>query len=214
MLGSWPSTDKLREIARMPHAWLEETARGQEAGHPWVGVAGLEVPTVSGKFGVLASARGVVGVLFPGFDAWEVAGRIERHGLAWSSAGQRRAVDAGLELMGYLLGEVKRFETPVELGHLTAFQRDVYRALAEVPWGATVTYGELARLAGHPNKARAVGTAMRTNPIPIFVPCHRVVASGAGGLGGWSGPAGWKEKLLALEGAKTNKRSLQTRRTR
>jgi methylated-DNA-[protein]-cysteine S-methyltransferase len=214
MLGSWPSTDKLREIARIPHAWLEETARGQEAGHPWVGVTGFEVPTVSGKLGVLASARGVVGVLFPGFDAWKVAGRIERHGLAWSSTGQRRAVEAGLELMGYLLGEVKAFSTPIDMSRLSPFLRDVYGALVEVPWGATVTYGELARLAGHPNGARAVGTAMRRNPIPIFVPCHRVVSSGTGGLGGWSGPVGWKEKLLALEGAKTNKPSLQIRRTR
>jgi len=200
MLRSWPSTEKLREIARTPHAWLEETARGQEAGRQWVGVTGFEVPTVSGKFGVLASTRGVVGVLFPGFDASEVAGRIERHGLAWSSAGQRRAVEAGLELKGYLLGEVQRFETPVELCHLTAFQRDVYGALAEVPWGATVTYGELARLAGHPTKARAVGSAMHRNPVPIFVPCHRVMLAG-GGLGGWSGPDGWKETLLSLEGA-------------
>jgi len=214
MLQPWPKKEKLREISRMPHAWLEETARGQEDGHPWAGATGLEVPTISGTFGVLASARGVVGVLFPGFDDWEVAGRMERQGLAWSSGGLRRAVEAGLELMGYLLGEVRRFETPVDLGRLTPFRRDVYRALIEIPHGATVTYGELARLAGHPNKARAVGAAMRWNPIPILVPCHRVVGAG-GGPGGWSGPAGWKEELLGLEGAgKTIKPSLQSRRTR
>ena len=213
MLQPWPKKEKLREISRMPHAWLEETARGQEDGHPWAGATGLEVPTISGTFGVLASARGVVGVLFPGFDDWEVAGRMERQGLAWSSGGLRRAVEAGLELMGYLLGEVRRFETPIDLGRLTEFQRDVYRALAKVPRGATVTYGELAALAGHPAKARAVGQAMHRNPVPIFVPCHRVVQAG-GGLGGWSGPIGWKERLLLLEGGAPQKRSLQTRRTR
>jgi methylated-DNA-[protein]-cysteine S-methyltransferase len=213
MMHPWPKTEKLREISLMPHAWLEAKAREDEAGHEWASATGLEVPTISGKFGVLASPRGVVGVLFPGFDDWEVAGRMERHRYAWSSAGLRRAVEAGIELMGYLLGEVRRFETPVDLGHLTPFQRDVYGALREVPCGETVTYGELARRAGHPGKARAVGAAMRWNPIPILVPCHRVVAAG-GGAGGWSGPGGWKEQLLALENAESGDRPLQSRRTR
>jgi len=223
MLESWPTLEKLADLTKMPHAWLEANAAASRIKD----VAGFEVPTDRGKFGVIASANGVTSVLFPGFDDAEVAGRLSRHGLGWGTTGRRRALEAGIELKGYLGGEVKAFSTPVDVSHLTPFLQDVYGALVEVPWGATVTYGELARLAGHPTKARAVGTAMHRNPIPIFIPCHRVVLTG-GGLGGWSGPDGWKEKLLALEGgaprvrpvvagargAKTNRRSLQTRRTR
>jgi O-6-methylguanine DNA methyltransferase len=194
MLEMWPSEKKLRELTPMPHAWLQ--ARAAES--RFKGVAGFEVPTVNGKFGVLASAYGVTSVLFPGFDDYEVAGRLCKYGLAWGSTGRQIAIEAGIELMGYLLGEVKELHSPVDTGHFSPFLRDVYGALRTVPFGATVTYGELARLAGHPTKARAVGQAMHRNPIPIFVPCHRVVRTG-GGLGGWSGPAGWKEQLLALE---------------
>jgi methylated-DNA-[protein]-cysteine S-methyltransferase len=222
MLESWPTPEKLEEMTRMPHAWLEATAAESRIR----GVAGFEVPTAAGVFGVIASARGVTSVLFPGFDDSEIAGRLSRHGLLWSTTGRQRALEAGIELQGYLAGEIKAFSTPVDLCHLTPFQRDVYGALVEVSYGATVTYGDLARLAGHPNKARAVGLAMHRNPMPIFVPCHRVVQAG-GRLGGWSGPSGWKETLLALEGAapqepivsvgrvaKPHRRSLQTRRTR
>jgi methylated-DNA-[protein]-cysteine S-methyltransferase len=220
MLENWPTVEKLEEMTRMPHAWLE--ARAAEA--RLTGVAGFEVPTAFGKFGVLASAHGVVAVLFPGFDEREIGDRLSRHGLGWGTIGRQRAIEAGIELAGYLAGAVKAFSTPVDLRHDTPFLRDVYAALVKVPYGATVTYGELARLAGHPTKARAVGLAMHRNPTPIFVPCHRVVQAG-GGLGGWSGPDGWKEALLALEGAvprprvvasgaKSNKRPLQSRRTR
>lgn len=82
------------------------------------------------------------------------------------------------------------------------FHRKVYRKLCKVPAGKTVTYAELARLAGSPGAARAVGQAMAKNPWPIIIPCHRVVA-GNGKLGGYSGRGGpaTKRALLALEGA-------------
>lgn len=84
------------------------------------------------------------------------------------------------------------------------FHQNVYKALVDdVPTGSTVTYGELAALAGNPKAARAVGTAMRKNPLPIIIPCHRVVQSG-GGLGGYmgNGEEGQKMKrwLLSHEG--------------
>ncbi|MCK9463471.1 MAG: methylated-DNA--[protein]-cysteine S-methyltransferase [Proteobacteria bacterium] len=164
------------------------------------GVAGFAVPTAAGTFGVLASRRGVVAVLFPCFGAAELERRLSERGFALGVGGRRRAIAAGIELRRYLSGEVTALSTPIDTSRLTPFRRDVYRALARVPCGATVTYGERARLAGHPDAARAVGAAMRANPTPIFVPCHRVVPAG-GGLGGWSGPAGWKARLLALEGA-------------
>jgi methylated-DNA-[protein]-cysteine S-methyltransferase len=209
MLEIWPTEENLGELTLMPHAWLQAKA----AESPLADVAGFEVPTRAGKFGVIASAHGVTAVLFPGFDAAEIAGRLGSHGLAWGSTGRQVAIEAGVELMSYLLGAIRELRTPVDMRHFSPFLRDVYGALLEVPYGATVTYGELAALAGHPAKARAVGQAMHRNPVPIFVPCHRVVQAG-GRLGGWSGPIGWKEQLLLLEGAAPRKRPMQPRRSR
>lgn len=97
---------------------------------------------------------------------------------------------------------------PVDLDGIGGFRREVLDTLVrEVGWGETVTYGELAGMAGRPRAARAVGRAMATNPVPFVVPCHRVVASG-GGIGGYGGV--WstgravelKRRLLAREGVK------------
>lgn len=92
---------------------------------------------------------------------------------------------------------------PLDLSGVGDFRLRVYEALREVPPGATVTYGELARRAGAPNAARAVGRAMATNPLPLLIPCHRVLASG-GRLGGFAGAAKipLKARLLELEGAR------------
>ena len=80
------------------------------------------------------------------------------------------------------------------------FQRQVWRALLEIPWGEVLTYGELAASLGRPGAARAVGAANGRNPVAILVPCHRVVAAG-GRLGGYSGGLEVKRKLLAHEAA-------------
>lgn len=138
-------------------------------------------------------------LVFPGESAADIDRRMKRYGLFLSERGKERAAEAGDELCGYMLGKVKRLNTPVDLSFHAAFQRDVYRALISVPFGETTTYGKLAESAGHPGKARAVGAAMRLNPAPIFIPCHRVLPA-SGLLGGWSGPEGWKDRLLALEG--------------
>jgi len=85
--------------------------------------------------------------------------------------------------------------------HLPAFHRRVYRALRQVPVGRTVTYAELAGMAGSPGAVRAVGQALARNPYPLVVPCHRVVAAG-GRPGGFTAPGGLETKvrLLAAEG--------------
>ncbi len=80
----------------------------------------------------------------------------------------------------------------------TDFQRSVWFALADIPYGETVSYAELARAVGRPKAFRAVGQANGHNPLPIVLPCHRVIASG-GGLGGYGGGLELKEQLLALE---------------
>ncbi len=80
----------------------------------------------------------------------------------------------------------------------TAFQRLVWRSLIRVPFGHTITYGELATRIGHPRAARAVGTALRKNPLPILVPCHRVVPA-SGGIGEYVGGTPRKRWLLQFE---------------
>lgn len=82
----------------------------------------------------------------------------------------------------------------------TEFTRAVYRVVASIPAGSTMTYGEVAAAAGRPGAARAVGAAMARNPFAPIIPCHRVLA-GNGGLGGYGGGLPMKEALLAMEGA-------------
>lgn len=87
---------------------------------------------------------------------------------------------------------------PLDLSSGTAFQREVWKELLRIPAGETRSYGELARMIGRPRAARAVGGACGANPIPLLIPCHRVVAAG-GGMGGFSGPKAWKKRLLEVE---------------
>jgi methylated-DNA-[protein]-cysteine S-methyltransferase len=106
------------------------------------------------------------------------------------------------KLRRYFNGVPQSFrDVPLQWEGIPTFHRRVYKVLQKIPAGQTVTYGELAALAGSPGAARAVGQAMAKNPFPIIIPCHRVVAS-QGRLGGFSsgrGPA-TKRHLLQLDG--------------
>jgi methylated-DNA-[protein]-cysteine S-methyltransferase len=97
----------------------------------------------------------------------------------------------------YFAGERAEFDVPMELDG-TPFQREVWTELTRIPYGETISYGELARRVGRPNGPRAVGQANGRNPIPIIVPCHRVLASN--GIGGYGGGIKVKRALLAVEG--------------
>jgi methylated-DNA-[protein]-cysteine S-methyltransferase len=103
------------------------------------------------------------------------------------------------ELRDYFAGRRRVFSTPVDLSGEPTFRRKVLEALCAIPFGATTTYGELARRAGKPNAARAVGQALGANPVPVVVPCHRVLQAG-GRLGGFGLGLDAKRLLLALEG--------------
>jgi O-6-methylguanine DNA methyltransferase len=87
---------------------------------------------------------------------------------------------------------------PLDLSAATPFQQRVWSALRRINSGQTCSYSELARRVGHPGAARAVGNACRANPVPLFIPCHRVLAQG-GNLGGFSGGLNWKRLLLRPE---------------
>jgi O-6-methylguanine DNA methyltransferase len=101
------------------------------------------------------------------------------------------------EIHAYLRGELRQFTIPVDLRG-TEFQCDVWKAIAKIPYGQTTSYGELAASINRPKATRAVGQATGANPVPIIVPCHRVVGS-SGGLTGFGGGLPLKERLLGLE---------------
>jgi methylated-DNA-[protein]-cysteine S-methyltransferase len=101
------------------------------------------------------------------------------------------------QLQGYFKGELERFDLRLAPAG-TAFQQKVWRELSKIPYGETISYGELARRVGNPRASRAVGLANGSNPIPIIIPCHRVIGSN-GKLTGYGGGVDIKEKLLALE---------------
>ncbi len=103
------------------------------------------------------------------------------------------------ELTEYFAGRRSRFTFRVSPAG-TPFERRCWDALQEIPYGETRTYGEIARAVGNPKGSRAVGSANHKNPIPIIIPCHRVVNTG-GGLGGYGGGLELKRRLLALEQA-------------
>ena len=95
-------------------------------------------------------------------------------------------------------GEEIKLDGNVRIGVGTEFQRAVWESVSRIPKGKTLTYGELAADAGYPGAARAVGQAVGSNPIPLLIPCHRVVASN--GIGGFGGDIRLKKRLLAAEG--------------
>jgi methylated-DNA-[protein]-cysteine S-methyltransferase len=102
------------------------------------------------------------------------------------------------QLDEYFKGKQKAFELPLVYDHST-FNGRVLSALIKVPHGCTISYQELARKSGHPNACRAVGNVMARNPLPIFIPCHRVIKAD-GSLGCFGGGVGLKRRLLEMEG--------------
>jgi methylated-DNA-[protein]-cysteine S-methyltransferase len=103
------------------------------------------------------------------------------------------------ELKEYYAGTRKKFDVPLDLRIGTAFQREAWDKLREIPYGTTLSYGEQAKAMGRPKAVRAVGGANGKNPIPVIIPCHRVVSS-LGKLHGFSGGLDLKRYLLSVEG--------------
>lgn len=157
-----------------------------------------------GAMTLASTARGLLACSLPGRDDGHVLRHAATHardaeGRALPRVdGEGRNAPAVRALRAWLAGERRDLDAGLAYDlRGTAFRRDVWRALCDVPFGATVTYGELARRAGHADAVRAVGGACGANPLPLFVPCHRVVA--AGGMGGFAGGRALKTRLLELE---------------
>ncbi len=107
--------------------------------------------------------------------------------------------DIRRQLDGYFEGRLHDFDIPLDWQLTTGFRKKAQQAIARIPYGETRSYTEIARSAGNPRAVRAAGTACGSNPLPIVVPCHRVLRSG-GALGGYGGGLPMKEALLRLEG--------------
>jgi len=151
---------------------------------------------------ILACNETLKGLTF-GYPSADLALRALDARLA-SAARRSRWNDALVQrLQAYASGAEDSFlDIEVDPGEATGFQRRVIHACRHIPWGSTLSYGELAARAGCPGAARAVGRSMAANRIPLVIPCHRVVGAD-GRLHGYSGPGGLttKRRLLELEGA-------------
>jgi methylated-DNA-[protein]-cysteine S-methyltransferase len=164
-------------------------------------VAYATVDTPVGQVVVAATERGLVRVALPGQAVEDVLTRLATEISPRVIAYPRRLDEARRELDQYFAGERERFELPLDwrLSH-PGFYRRVLRATAKVPFGEVITYTDAAERAGSPRAFRAAGSALGSNPIPIVVPCHRVVRSG-GELGNYGGGPQMKRFLLELEQA-------------
>ena len=161
------------------------------------------IPSPIGRVFVAATAAGLVRVSFRQSEAAFVTELRRRLGVR-PVRSRARTAEIVHQLRAYFAGERRAFDVRLDLSGLSPFHRRVLMAAARVPAGQIVSYGEIARRIGQPGSSRAVGQALGRNPVPIVIPCHRVVASG-GGLGGYArGLAGGlaiKRRLLHLEGA-------------
>jgi methylated-DNA-[protein]-cysteine S-methyltransferase len=187
--------DDLRETAR--RLGEATSARAHREGLVDVGYSFVDTPL--GRLMIACTRRGLVRLEFPDADPdhvlEELAGSLSPRVLEdpKRTEGARRQLDA------YFEGRVRRFRTPLDWSLAAeGFSRRVLEATAAIPFGAVSTYREVAGRAGSPRAARAAGNALHDNPLPIVVPCHRVVGA-SGALTGYGGGLEVKRALLALE---------------
>ena len=156
------------------------------------------VPTPVGELLLVASTDGLLRVAFEREDhAAVLAGLADRVGPRILRS-EGRLADAAAQVAEYFAGRRRSFDLPLDLRLLSGFRLDVVRHLREIGYGRTESYAEVAAATGHPAAVRAVGTACGRNPLPLVVPCHRVVRSD-GTSGGYLGGPEAKQLLLSLE---------------
>ena len=165
-----------------------------------VDVAYSGVDTPFGRYVVAATPRGLVRLAFASDDEDAVLDDLSRRISPRLLHAPAKLDPVRRELDEYFEGKRRNFETSLDWTLVRGFNLKVLRATARIPYGAVSTYKDMARSAGSPAAARAAGNALHNNPIPIVVPCHRVLHSG-GGMGGYGGGLEMKERLLKLEGA-------------
>jgi methylated-DNA-[protein]-cysteine S-methyltransferase len=171
--------------------------RRRAADEDLLDVAYAELDSPLGPLTVFVTARGLVRIGYGSADdeVGDVAARLSPRMLA----DPERTDDVRRELDDYFAGRRQSFDLPLDWSLVRGFAGDVLQATARIPFGSVSTYRDVASEAGSPRAYRAAGNALGSNPIPIVVPCHRVLHSG-GGLGGYTGGLDRKRFLLRLEG--------------
>jgi methylated-DNA-[protein]-cysteine S-methyltransferase len=187
-----PGDDELRALS----ARLAE--RAGEDGLLDVAYATAESPV--GPLLVAATPRGLVRVAFPGERPDRILSEPSREVSPRVLESPARLDEVRRELDEYFERRSERFDVPLDWQLSHGFRNRALKELARIPYGRTITYSELATRAGNPRAQRAAGSACGANPIPIVVPCHRVVRTG-GAIGNYGGGPEVKEFLLGLEGA-------------
>ena len=177
------------------HARLAHVA--ESAGD--VDIAIRSVPSPVGDLLLAATETGVVRVAFASEGEEEVLADLATRLSPRILTAPRRLETPARQLEEYFAGRRHAFDLRLDFGLTRGFRGEVQRALPSIPYGGTASYGQLAARLGHPKAVRAVGTACATNPLPILLPCHRVLRSD-GTLGGYLGGLAAKETLLGLEG--------------
>jgi len=162
-------------------------------------VAYARVDSPFGPLLLAATPRGLVRVSLPGYDPEEALADLATRVSPRVLEAPERLDEARRELDLYFDGKLTEFELAIDWQLTGGFRKRVQQAIARIPYGKTRSYTEMARSAGNERAVRAAGTACGSNPIPIVVPCHRVLRSG-GALGGYGGGLPMKEGLLKLEG--------------
>ena len=166
-------------------------------------VAYATLDTPLGKAAVAATSLGLVRVALPNESLDEMLTGIVAELSPRVLEYPARLDEARRELELYFEGRLTEFDLPLDWRLSGGFRQRVLRAIARIPYGQTRSYTEMAKSAGNERAVRAAGTACGSNPIPLVVPCHRVLRSG-GALGGYGGGLPMKEELLRLEGVLKN----------
>jgi methylated-DNA-[protein]-cysteine S-methyltransferase len=178
---------------------LDHRFRDAAASENLLDVAYDLVDSPVGNLFVAATQRGLCRIVYDAVPEQELERLARSFGIRVLRSA--KPIDpARRELDEYFEGKRRQFDLPVDVALQADFNRRVLRELARVPYGEVVTYGELASRAARPRAARAVGSVMNRNPLPIVLPCHRVIGAN-GKLVGYGGGLDRKEKLLRLEGA-------------
>jgi methylated-DNA-[protein]-cysteine S-methyltransferase len=173
--------------------------RAEREGLLDVAYASLDSPI--GELTVFTTRLGLAMLAYPEDGADAAMQRVATGISPRVLAAPQRTDEVRRELDAYFAGRLHRFKTPVDWRLVAGFTARVLHATAEIPYGSVSTYGRVAEEAGSPRAHRAAGNALHVNPIPIVVPCHRVLPAG-GKLGGYGGGVERKAFLLQLEGAR------------
>jgi methylated-DNA-[protein]-cysteine S-methyltransferase len=182
-------------------AGLDEALADRAAAEGLLDVAYATADSPLGPLLVATTPRGLVRLAYTDFRAEaDVLEDLARRVSPRVVLAPRRLDDARRELDDYFAGRRSGFDLPIDWSLTRGFAGEVLRQTARIPFGATSTYAEVAALAGSPRAVRAAGNALGANPIPVVVPCHRVLRTG-GALGGYTGGVERKQFLLRLEGA-------------